>query len=131
MAYDKVTPYGGEVEGSRYELEFPAGAVNQAVAISIYERDPNILDMQFDPHGIQFNKAVELEIDYSGTNADPSSSNYDGSVPAFFWYDDVNDQWVQLEGKNDVGDREYKVMLSHFSRYAVAAIPPGDGTADW
>ena len=131
VAKAEIEDDGGIVAGSRYQLYFPEDALDDDEVITVFEHDPSVLDVQFGPHGVQFDRAVRLRIDYSGTNADPESDNYDGSTPAFFWFDDVNNQWVRLEGKSDTSRTFYFVYLSHFSRYAVAAIPPGDGTADW
>ena len=134
VAQGGVSYEGGEINGGRYELDFPAGAIPNGykVLISVKEYDPDVLDIELGPHGIMFGEPVQLTIDYSGTNADPSSDNYDGSLPAMFWYNPDTGVWEELSGENELADREYTVALSHFSRYAVGGVrPPGDGTADW
>lgn len=107
------------VGGGRYELTFPLGAVRQTTVITISEWDSHVLECEFGPHGIAFDQPVTLRIDYSGTNADPSSSNYDGSLPEFRWLNPETNLWEVLAGTDDPEELEYYVQLTHFSRYAL------------
>jgi hypothetical protein len=91
--------------------------------IEIWERDPNILDVQFGPHGINFDEEVELRLDYTGTNCDPDSPNYDGSIPSFFYFDPSLQLWVEIPGTDHASEKEYRVDLEHFSRYGLFGTP--------
>ena len=111
------------VGGGRYGFYFPEGAVSQTTTITISEWDSHVLDVEFGPHGTQFNLPVTLEIDYSSTNADPDSDNYNGAIPAFYWFDQENDVWVEIQGDTDTENLIYTVELEHFSRYSLRGTP--------
>jgi hypothetical protein len=133
VAAGGISALGGQVAGSHYTLDFPPNAIdsNLKVLVRISEYSPAVLDFELSPHGISFNVPVTLGVDYKGTNADPSSPHYDGSVPVFFWFNPDTGVWEEQPGVNDPESLQYTVELSHFSRYALAGRLPGDGTADW
>lgn len=118
------------ISGSRYSLRFYEGSTTSDALITIQERDPGSLDVQLGQHGLEFDNPVALGINFAGTNADPDSPNYDGSVPAFYWFNPKTDTWDEMSGyTND--KKWFIVRLTHFSRYALGGKIPGDGTADW
>ncbi len=119
---------GGVVSGSRYTLTFPEGAVS-GKRIRIWERAPHVLDVVFGPHGTEFGQTVTLTINLAGTNVDPGSPNYDGSVPEFYYLNEESDVWEPLPSSRH--GAILTVQLEHFSRYAVASKRPNMGTADW
>lgn len=126
---------GGVIEGNRYTIVVPPNAVDDDVDFSISEWSPDVLDVEFGPHGISFNRSVRLMVDISGTNADAASMNYDAVQPTFYWFNDATGIWEALESKVAYIDGKMTLItyLQHFSRYAVGGgpTPPGDGTADW
>jgi len=115
------------VGGGRYELLFREGSLKGTAEISIEEWDSHLLVTRFGPHGIQFGEPVTLTVDYAGTNADPSTENFDGTVPVFWWFNPSNGVWDMISGKNDTKDLTFTVDLKHFSTYGLG----GDGTAGW
>lgn len=112
------------IQGGRYTLHFPKGAVDDEIDVTVHQYDGGILDIELGPHGVQFDRPVMLTVDYSGTNADPDSPNYDGSFPVFYWYVPERDAWLAMFGRDDPSAKTYTVKLSHFSRYLL-------GTGDW
>ncbi len=112
---------GALVEGGRCDLEVPCGATADAMEFSVSMHDPGLLDFELGPHGTTFEQPVEAAVDYSGTNADPDSPNYDGAVPAFFWYDEASGAWVEMPGVVDARNKLVRVKLEHFSRYATGS----------
>jgi hypothetical protein len=118
------------VKGSRYELIFPLGSVQQPVQITISELTPNTLELQLGEHGLVFQKPVMLRIDYSGTNADPGSKLYDGSKPEFYWFNPVSLQWEKIPGADDPKAKKYTIQLWHFSLYGLIGDLT-EGTANW
>ena len=112
-----------DVEADRFKLDFDTGSLSQAETIEIWNRDPNTIDVQFGPHGTNFGVPVELTIDFSGTNCDPDSPNYDGSTAKFFYFDPALELWVEIAGVSETADKEYIVVLEHFSRYALFGTP--------
>lgn len=114
------------VGGGRYELSFPKNAMPYTVVVTISEWDSHVLDFQLGPHGIVFKGPVTLRINYSGTNADPGSNNYDGSVPELQYFNPVTGLWEEVPGFNDESQMKYYVELQHFSRYRLCS-----GKAGW
>lgn len=117
---------GGVVTGSRYKVTVPAGSVLKSTTITIEEWNSNVLDFQLKPHGQQFLVPVVVTVDYSGTAADPSSPLYDGSTPAFLYFNPGTGFWEVVVSTNDPTNKKITALLTHFSRYAVSK-----GTAEW
>jgi len=117
-----------KVLGGREELRFAPGSLSLLTLVTIHEADPNKVLFQLGPHGILFGTPVTLNISYKGTNADPSSPNFDGSVPELLW---LNPQgvWEAVPGTNDTVNRIYTAKLAHFSTYTLAKANPGN--AEW
>lgn len=113
------------VSAGRCVLDVPAGALDAPATFTVSQHDSTLLDFELGPHGATFSQPVTLCVSYAGTNADPSSPNYDGSAPKLFWYDEAEGEWREVSGVNDAANRKYTVKLDHFSRYAV------EGKAGW
>jgi hypothetical protein len=116
------------VAGGREELRFYPGSVSLAVLVTIHEADPSQVHFQLGPHGLLFGTPALLNISYRGTNADPLSSNYDGSSPALY-YLNPNGIWEVVPGTNDAVNRIYSARLPHFSTYALGGA--SHGNAEW
>jgi hypothetical protein len=129
---DTVTPAAERtLAGGRYELAFPVGAVGQATQVKLTEPDSSKILFELEPHGAQFAVPVVLTIDYRGTNADPDSPNYDGSMPVLYWFDDRAAAWVEVRGVSDVGDKRHIVQLDHFSTYSLSGRARVGGKGGW
>ena len=113
------------LEGSRYALTFRRMSVRTARTITISERDPQIIDVNFGPE-MTFYKPVTLTIDYRGTSYDPSQPNYTGS-PKLYSYNATNGTWDLVPGTDDVKHRTFTAKIQHFSRYAMAGGASGSG----
>ncbi len=113
------------VLGSRYELEFSKGSVDQLELITIKEYDRDVIDVQFGPHGLKFGEPVVLSIDFTGTKADPGAAGYDHSEPVLYWLNEETKQWEEVPGRTDWQRRRHIVRLEHFSRYVLG------GKAGW
>jgi hypothetical protein len=120
-----------EVRGGRYRLRFQSRSLidRDSALVTISQWSPNVVRVELGPHGIPFGAPVTFIVDYAGTNADPLSSNFDGSLPILLWLDPASNQWVQLLTINDVLRRTLTTQLSHFSTYAVGRKT--SGTAEW
>jgi hypothetical protein len=117
------------IAGGHYELQFYPGSLTVGqLDVTIHEFNPQILAFELGPHGSQFNVPVRLEISYAGTNADPSSPNYEPGALESYWMNPATSVWEQVPGTNDLVQKTYTVFLPHFSLYGLAII---DGTADW
>lgn len=107
------------VTGSRYKLHFVPGSLETGAQVVIKEKTPDRLEFELGPHGIEFGEPVVLTIDFSGTNADTTSANYDGGgPPELYWYNPGTEVWERIPGK--VEGTKYVAELQHFSLYGLA-----------
>jgi hypothetical protein len=113
------------VTGHRWSLEFEKGSLLGNTLVTIEDYDPDILDVQFGPHGTQFLVPVTLSVDFSNTAADPGAAHYDGSEPVLYWLNDRTNAWELMPGRVDWASKKLIVRLPHFSRYVVG------GKAGW
>jgi hypothetical protein len=113
------------VTGHRWSLEFEKGSLLGNTLVTIQDYDPDILDVQFGPHGTQFPVPVTLSVDFSNTAADPGAAHYDGSEPVLYWLNDRTNAWELMPGRVDWASKKLIVRLPHFSRYVVG------GKAGW
>jgi hypothetical protein len=116
---------GGVVSYGRFRLEIPAGALSEDTVIEISRPDPGFVMCELEPHGLQFNKPVTLQIDYSGTAAEADEA----SLPAFgvYWFDEASGQWMMVGDSIDPGADKMEAELAHFSKYGSGMEP---GTED-
>jgi hypothetical protein len=113
------------VSGGRYHLHFDKNSLESDTEITIQQYDPNVLDVQFGPHGTQFKTPVELSIDFAGTLADPGRDRSPEREPVFWYLDESKNRWVVIPSVTDWENKRIIVRLEHFSRYAVG------GKAGW
>jgi len=113
------------VNGSRYSLHFSKGSLTDLETITIKQYDPNVIDVQFGPHGTKFGTPVELSIDFSGTRCDPRVPYADQSEPVLYYLNEVTNEWEVVPGTTDWVHLKYIVRLEHFSRYVLG------GKAGW
>lgn len=74
------------------------------------------VDLTFGPHGIVFNRALELRMEANGINLDPTLSN---NLKLFYIQED--NTWEKMPGSNAQYQNtalDGKGKLPHFSRYA-------------
>ena len=109
------------VTGHRWSLEFEKGSLSADATITIQDYDPNVLDVQFGPHGTQFPVPVTLSIDLSNTDADPSVPRYNGCEPQLYWLNVETNKWEEIPGRLDAVNKKLIVKLPHFSRYVVGS----------
>lgn len=100
---------GGDVEYGRFKVRFPENALAQNTYITVRDPGDGYVTCQLEPHGIQFQLPVQLEIDLNGLDYLPYE---DWSV---FWLHEGPDVWEDQHGVFDHG--KVKVSLLHFSEY--------------
>lgn len=113
------------VVGNCFTLRFSKGSLAQSELITIKMYRPDVLDVQFGPHGTKFATPVELSIDFAGTAADPDSRLADASEPVLWYLDESQNRWVEVQGTTDWQRKRFVVHLEHFSRYVLG------GKAGW
>jgi hypothetical protein len=81
------------VIGHRWSLQFEKGSLPDDETITIKDHDPDILDVQFGPHGTKFGVPVTLTIDFQGTSCDPGTAEWDQREPVLYWLDETTNTW--------------------------------------
>lgn len=110
---------GGTVVCDRIKLTVPPGALRCDTYIAIHQTSQNgALVAVLEPHGIQFNAAVTLEINLTGLAWQPYT-DWD-----IYWLNEATDRW-ENEGGN-FANQKVSGLLWHFSTYA-----PARGRAGW
>jgi hypothetical protein len=112
------------VAGGRYTVRFFKQSLSHDIDFKLRER-PGTIHFELSPDGQVFGNPVELTINYSGTNADPSSPNYDSTTPVLYVYNATTRFWEPLPGWNNTAQRIYTARLPHFCLWILS------GKAGW
>lgn len=124
-----IIPVGREGEvrlGEEVTLSIPTGAADQELTITI-EKLQDIQHLEQEGFGFvspvyellknrteNFKKPVTLTIKF-----DPTQVN-EGQIPAIYYYDEVEQEWIEIGGKL-TGDR-ITVDVDHFTKFAVLVV---------
>ena len=109
-----IGPNGGSLKVGDHELVVPAGALTEEVLISAEAPTSSLVDVQLAPHGLQFQKPVELTLSYDRC-VRPSLSDL------LVVYLGQGNQLLELPPSvDDKSDKDVTASIDHFSRYAVA-----------
>jgi hypothetical protein len=60
----KIGPKGGGITVGAHQIDIPAGALASDVEITVSEKAGNTMELEFQPHGLQFAKPVEMTFNY-------------------------------------------------------------------
>jgi hypothetical protein len=102
---------GGSVSLGRYTLSFPPGALTRDTAITIRQADPVTMQMELEPHGIQFEKPVVLSVRVGDV--------VEGAkVVGVAWHNENTGSW-EVVGEKDGAAEFAEAELWHFSGYQV------------
>ena len=110
-----IGPEGGEIRFGRHRLTIPAGALSSRTVITAEAPTSLLVTADFSPHGLQFQKDVELRLDYDHCTQP--------LLPGAFRVVYLDDLLKILEAppSEDYRDSYWiRTWLRHFSKYAVA-----------
>jgi len=109
-----VGPAGGILHAGLHELVIPKGALDHEELITMEAPTSSLVDVRFEPHGLQFQQPAELKLSYKGC-VRPTSADL------LVAYLGQGNQVLELPPSVDVkaGD-EVDADIDHFSRYAIA-----------
>ncbi len=111
----QIGPKGGELKIGHSSLRVPAGALTSPVVITgTAIRGAHGPLLTFAPHGLQFQKAVEIIADYHGCSAP-------ASAPLNMFYVAPGHAVLQVMPSAEHGSKqEIRALTDHFSGYLVS-----------
>jgi hypothetical protein len=101
-----IGPAGGVIVAGPARLDVPAGALDEAVLITVTGIDADTVHCKLEPHGLTFNVPVTLTLD--------RHSRLENTI---FWYNEAYSVWQDVGGT--VVGETVRTQLPHFSFYRV------------
>jgi hypothetical protein len=109
-----IGPDGGTLHVGPHELVIPKGALSEEVLITAEAPTSSLVDVTFEPHGLQFQRPADLKLSYKGC-VRPTDSDL------LVAYLGLGNQVLELPPSRDLRlDDEVDADIDHFSRYAIA-----------
>jgi hypothetical protein len=109
-----IGPAGGTLHAGDHELVIPKGALDHEELITMEAPTSSLVDVRFEPHGLQFEQPASLKLSYKGC-VRPTIADL------LVAYLDQGNQVRELPPSLDNRkDGEVEADIGHFSRYAVA-----------
>lgn len=116
-----IGPGGGSITTGRFTLTIPSGALSSAAVVSLNEINIDKMQVQIEPTGLAFATPATLQFNYTGTSADPASSNYvPGGALTAAWFDPSLSAWTSIGGADNSSTKVFTASLNHLSYYALA-----------
>lgn len=110
-----IGPRGGTIRVGPHKLEIPRGALDSAVRITAIAPSERINHVVLLPHGLEFDRSVELTMSYANCDAVGSL------LPKRIVYTTPRLHILDiLETVDDLRRRELSTDLDHFSDYILA-----------
>jgi hypothetical protein len=109
-----IGPAGGTLHIGEHELVIPRGALTEETVISGEARTSSLIDVEFEPEGLQFQRPAKLTLSYKNCEV-PSR------LDLLLAYLGVGNKILEFPASEDY--RSYSEVtgeINHFSRYAVA-----------
>lgn len=109
-----IGPDGGTVHVGAHELVIPKGALDHEELISGVAPTSSLVDVEFEPEGLQFQRPVLLRLSYKGCVRP--------TIPELLVaYLGQNNKILELPPSRDMKlDDDVEADIEHFSRYAIA-----------
>jgi len=109
-----IGPWGGVLTVGPHSLVVPPGALSSNVTISAKAPAGQFLEVQFEPHGLRFERPAALNLNYSRCGL------VQGLLLSVVYIDDNRSILEILTSSNNIFTRTVTGKLDHFSGYAVA-----------
>ncbi len=110
-----IGPNGGRIDVGPHSLVVPPGALTHGVLIRAEAPRDNVNRVEFQPHGLEFNRPARITMSYANCQGLASL------LPRRIVYIDGNLNLLEvLESVTNLREREVSARLEHFSDYAVA-----------
>lgn len=116
VAQKRMNPgIGGALEHCGHRMMVPPGALDQSKVMSIEVLSSNFIDVEFGPDG-RFLTPITVRLSYK--DADLTGIDIDNLTIA--WYDEANDEWIDIGGIVNKARQYVEVHTDHFTQYALA-----------
>jgi hypothetical protein len=109
-----IGPTGGTLHIGEHELVIPRGALTEETLISAEARTSSLVDVEFQPEGLTFQRPARLTLSYKNCEVPPT-------LDLLVAYLGVGNKILEFPASEDY--RSYSEVtgeINHFSRYAVA-----------
>ena len=109
-----IGPDGGTLHVGQHELVIPKGALDHEELISGVAPTSSLVDVEFEPSGLQFQRPALLRLSYKGCVRPP--------IPELLVaYLGQDNKLLELPPSRDMRlDGDVEADIGHFSRYAIA-----------
>lgn len=118
QAYDAdvaiIGPAGGTLHVGPHELVIPQGALAQDELITAEAPTSSLVDVRFEPHGLEFLSPAQLTLSYKDC-VRPTAADF--LVAYLGWGNRITELPPSTDNK---ADADVEADIDHFSRYAVA-----------
>jgi hypothetical protein len=104
---------GAIIKVGPHSLYVPPGALSAPVAITATASEGSQVKVDFQPHGLRFQRPAVLTLSYSHCSTDPVK-------PKVVYVDDALSILELVPSVNDTWNRQSRAKLDHFSGYAFA-----------
>jgi hypothetical protein len=109
-----IGPEGGKLQIGAHELVIPPGALAEEQLIAGRAPTSSLVDVEFEPEGLQFQRAATLTLSYKGCDRP-------ASVDLSLAYLGFGNRILELPlSEDDRTESNVSGEIHHFSRYAVA-----------
>jgi hypothetical protein len=109
-----IGPNGGTLHMGAHELVIPRGALDHEELITAEAPTSSLVDVEFEPQGLEFLKAAQLKLSYKGC-VRPTDMEF------LVAYLGQGNQVLELPPSTDHKlDGDVEADIGHFSRYAIA-----------
>ena len=108
-----VGEMGGTINIGPHRIDIPRGALSRAVTISAVAPAGDRMLVDFQPHGLEFSKPVELKLNYVGCATNPASLQV-------VYLNDAARMLEYLPTQVHATGGKVSAQLRHFSKYALA-----------
>ena len=109
-----IGPNGGTLHVGPHELVIPKGALDHEEMITAEAPTSSLVDVRFQPEGLQFSQAAQLKLSYKGC-VRPTIADL------FVAYLGQGNRILELPPSRDQKvDDDVEADIGHFSRYAIA-----------
>jgi len=109
-----IGPKGGSLRVGDHELVVPAGALEEETLITAEAPTSSLVDVQLQPHGLQFQKPAKLTLSYERC-VRPTITDF-----LVVYLGQGNQLLETPPSVDDKSGKDVTADIDHFSRYAVA-----------